>query len=60
VTVTWTNHDEEPHTITAAAGAFGSAGLSHEETFTRTFTDRGTYRYFCAVHPRMRATVIVK
>jgi plastocyanin len=59
-TVTWINHDEEPHTITSAAGAFGSAGLSHEETFARTFTDRGTYQYFCALHPRMRATVIVK
>jgi plastocyanin len=59
-TVTWTNHDEESQTITSAAGAFGSAGLSHEETFARTFPDRGTYQYFCALHPRMRATVIVK
>ncbi len=58
-TVTWTNHDEDPHTITSAAGAFGSSRLSHEETFAQTFTKRGTYPYFCALHPRMWATVIV-
>jgi plastocyanin len=58
--VTWVNHDEEPHTVTAAAGTFTSVGLSHEETFTRTFTERGSYEYFCALHPYMKATVVVK
>jgi plastocyanin len=58
--VTWTNYDEETHTITSATGAFGSAGLSHDETFTQTFTQAGTYAYFCALHPQMRATVIVR
>jgi len=59
-TVTWTNHDEEPHTVTSATGAFGSTGLSNEETFARTFTRPGTYEYFCALHPHMKATLIVK
>jgi len=59
-TVTWINHDEEPHTITAANGGFGSTGLSHEETFTQTFTRLGRYEYFCALHPHMKAIVIVK
>ena len=58
--VTWTNHDEETHTITSAAGVFGSAGLGHDETFSQTFTQPGTYPYFCALHPQMRATVIVR
>jgi plastocyanin len=58
--VTWTNHDEEPHTITSATGAFGSTGLSHDETFTQTFPQPGTYAYFCALHPQMRATVVVR
>jgi len=58
--VTWTNHDEETHTITSATGAFGSNGLGHDERFTQTFSRAGTYAYFCALHPRMRATVIVK
>ena|SRR2546425_12610251 len=59
-TVTWTNHDEDPHTVTSATGAFTSAGLSNEETFAQTFTRPGTYQYFCALHPHMRATVVVE
>jgi plastocyanin len=59
-TVTWTNRDEETHTITSATGAFASAGLGHDETFAQTFTRPGAYEYFCALHPKMRATVIVK
>ena len=58
--VTWTNHDEETHTITSATGAFGSTGLGHEETFTQTFRQPGTYAYFCALHPQMKATVVVR
>ena len=59
-TVTWVNDDDEPHTITSATGAFGSAGLSHDETFAQTFARPGTYAYFCALHPQMRATVVVR
>jgi plastocyanin len=59
-TVTWTNRDEETHTITSTTGAFASAGLGNDETFAQTFTRPGTYEYFCALHPKMRATVIVK
>jgi plastocyanin len=58
--VTWINHDEEPHTVTSATGAFASTGLANEDTFTQTFTKPGTYQYFCALHPHMTATVIVK
>jgi plastocyanin len=59
-TVRWVNHDEEPHTVTSATGAFRSAGLVNEDTFAQTFTKPGTYQYFCALHPHMKATVIVK
>ena len=59
-TVTWINRDEEPHTVTAASGAFSSAGLVHDDTFAQTFTKPGTYTYFCALHPHMKATVVVK
>lgn len=58
--VTWTNHDEEPHTITSADGAFGSSGLSHDEGFSQTFARPGRYEYYCALHPHMKATVIVR
>ena len=59
-TVKWVNHDEETHTITSTTGAFGSSGLGNDESFTQTFTRPGSYEYFCALHPKMRATVIVK
>jgi plastocyanin len=58
--VTWRNRDEEPHTVTAVTGAFTSAGLSNDETFARTFTQPGTYQYFCALHPKMHGTVVVR
>src|SRR5712664_569861 len=59
-TVTWINHDEEPHTITSGTGAFSSAGLVNDDTFVQTFTKPGTYQYFCAIHPYMKGTLVVK
>ena len=59
-TVTWTNNDERRHTVTSTTGAFGSMQLNSGDTFAQTFTQPGTYQYFCSVHPRMQAAVIVK
>ena len=59
-TVTWTNRDEETHTITAVGGTFGSGGLAHDEHFAQAFPRPGRYEYFCALHPHMKATVIVR
>jgi plastocyanin len=61
-TVTWTNKDEEPHTVVNAGSppAFKSAALDGGDNFSFTFTKPGTYRYFCSVHPFMTATVVVK
>src|SRR5437867_12632451 len=59
-TVTWVNHDEEPHTVTSGTGAFSSAGLVNDDTFVQTFTKPGTYQYFCSIHPYMKGTLVVK
>ena len=59
-TVAWTNRDEEAHTVTALDRAYTSAGLERGETYTHRFTTPGTYTYFCALHPHMTATVVVK
>ncbi|MFL6022765.1 MAG: cupredoxin family copper-binding protein [Marmoricola sp.] len=60
-TVTWTNMDEAPHTVTVSSGPvkFASPTLQKGQTFTYTFTKAGTYSYYCAVHPDMKATVTV-
>jgi plastocyanin len=57
--VTWVNHDEVPHTIVDTDKAFHSAALDTDETYSYTFTKPGTYHYFCTLHPKMVATVVV-
>ncbi|ORV60162.1 amidase [Mycobacterium europaeum] len=58
-TVTWTNRDEEPHTVAASDGSFHSPGMGTGATFTHTFTAPGTFDYVCSIHPMMRGTVVV-
>ncbi|HVA90799.1 MAG TPA: cupredoxin family copper-binding protein [Chloroflexota bacterium] len=59
-TVTWTQKDSAPHTVTSDTGAWtASAPLSTGQTFSHTFTKMGTYPYHCSVHPNMIASVIV-
>lgn len=59
-TVTWTNHDDVPHTVTASDKSFTSQALNTDTQFTYTFTTAGTYSYFCSIHPFMTAKVIVQ
>ena len=59
-TVTWTNADSEEHTVTATDRSYSSAALERTETFSHRFTAPGTYTYFCALHPHMTATVVVR
>ena len=58
-TVTWTNQDQDAHTVTATGGAFGSQALDTGAHYTFTFTKPGTYDYLCTIHPFMTATVVV-
>src|SRR3954454_21345803 len=60
-TVTWTNYDTAPHTVTVSSGPvkFSSPSLNKGDTFSYTFKTVGTYSYYCAVHPNMLATVVV-
>jgi len=58
--VTWTNHDNVPHVITSADDQFKkSPVLKTGQRFSNTFATAGTYSYFCSIHPRMRARIIV-
>ncbi len=58
-TVTWTNRDPVPHTVTADNGAFSSGNLSQGATFSFTFTKPGTYEYYCEIHTFMHGTIVV-
>ncbi len=59
-TVTWTNRDDIPHTVVSTDKVFKSKVLDTEEQFSFTFTKAGTYPYFCSIHPKMTAKVIVQ
>jgi plastocyanin len=58
-TVTWTNRDEEPHTVAANDGSFHSPGMGSQATYSHTFATAGTFDYVCSIHPFMHATVVV-
>ncbi|MGP3921983.1 cupredoxin domain-containing protein [Streptomyces sp. 8N616] len=60
-TVLWTNYDDVPHTVTTTKGPekFDSGTLDKGESFSYTFTEPGTYEYYCSVHPDMTASVTV-
>jgi plastocyanin len=61
-TVTWTNRDDIPHTVTDAAEKrdFKSAPLDTGERYAHVFSTAGTYHYFCSLHPHMQGTVVVQ
>jgi plastocyanin len=59
-TVRWTNRDDIPHTVVADDKSFKSKPLDTDEQFTYTFTKPGIYPYFCSIHPRMTAKVVVQ
>lgn len=58
-TVTWTNRDEEPHTVAANDGSFRSPGMGTGVSFSHTFATPGTFDYVCSIHPSMHGTVVV-
>jgi plastocyanin len=59
-TVRWTNRDDIPHTVVDNNKAFKSSVLDTDEEFTYKFSKPGTYVYFCSLHPKMTAKVVVK
>jgi len=59
-TLTWFNDDDIPHAIAANDKTFRSKAMDTEQKFAFTFSEAGTYEYFCSLHPRMQGKVIVK
>lgn len=58
-TITWTNDGPSAHTATARDGSFDTGLLRKGASASHTFSQAGTYTYFCRIHPFMHGTVIV-
>jgi plastocyanin len=59
-TVTWTNDDDDSHTVASSSKLFKSKALDTGDKFSFTFTTPGTYAYVCSVHPYMTGAVVVE
>ncbi len=60
-TVTWINQDDVPHNVVSTDGKdIKSPVLDTDQKFSYTFTKAGTYDYYCKIHPKMTAKVIVQ
>jgi len=58
-TVSWTNHDLVPHTVTGRDGAWDSGELAPGERYTRVVAEEDVRAYLCRYHPAMTATLEV-
>jgi plastocyanin len=59
-TVIWTNNDDVPHVVASDDKVFKSKALDTDDRFSFTFTKPGTYNYYCAIHPKMTARIVVQ
>jgi plastocyanin len=59
-TITWTNKDNEQHTVSSDDGhSFESSAFGQGRTFQSTAGAPGTYTYTCRIHPFMHGTLTV-
>ncbi|MBU3030721.1 amicyanin [Paracoccus marinaquae] len=63
-TVYWINREVMPHNVAfkegiVAEGAFRGEMLTKDQAYAITFTEAGSFDYFCTPHPFMRGKVIV-
>ena len=59
-TVTWTNLDVEPHTVSSDTGLFRSGALDTNDSFAFEFDEPGTYHFTCSIHPQMVGTIVIE
>jgi plastocyanin/N-acetylneuraminic acid mutarotase len=63
-TISWINDDTSPHTVTSqtvppGVASFDSENMNTGAVYTHTFTQPGTYTYYCKYHSWMQGTVTV-
>lgn len=64
-TIKWTNKDNTTHTVTsgvpgAPSGLFDSGNIGNNATFSFTFNQAGTFKYYCKIHSSMTGTITVQ
>ena len=59
-TIRWRNDDTADHQVVADNGLFASPILKPKQTYQKTFTTSGTYRYRDALEPAERGTIVVQ
>ena len=64
-TVTWTNGDDITHTVTSGAPGKRDARFEGRlegkgTSYRHTFTEAGTYQYYCDRHQAMTGEIVVK
>ncbi len=59
-TVVWVNRDYYPHTATDTEGGFDSGTIPANGSWEFTVEASGELRYFCTLHPTMKATLRVR
>ena len=62
-TVTWTNSDDLPHTVTKTDGPgpeFDSGSLGPGNEFEQTFDTKGKIDYVCTIHPGQAGSITVE
>jgi plastocyanin len=62
-TVTWTNSDKVPHTVTKDAGPgeqFDSGTIAPGGEYEQTFAKAGKVDYVCTIHPNQVGSVTVE
>ena len=60
--MTWTNHDDMPHTVTSTGKpkTLDSDALDTDDEFSHVFAEPGTYPARGGRHPKMSGQVIVE
>jgi plastocyanin len=63
-TVVWINEDRGFHTVTAGyydvpEEPFDSGQMRPSDKFHHTFDEKGTFDYYCRLHPWMVGTIVV-
>jgi plastocyanin len=59
-TVEWKNADIVAHTVTAVNKSFDSGVIPSGGAWKLVAKKRGNFNYFCALHPNMKAKLVVE